>query len=111
MEAEQIIYKEYVNIGVAVDTERGPGRAGDPRRRPDEHSAIAKAMADVAERARAAQFTLDEMRGATFTISNMGSIGGTYSTPIINPPNVAILLTGPVAASCRWWSTTGSSRG
>jgi len=56
--------------------------------------AIAKALADVAERARAAQFTLEEMRGSTFTISNMGSIGGAYSTPIINPPNVAILLTG-----------------
>ncbi len=94
MEQEQIIYKEYVNIGVAVDTERGlvvpvirdVDRLSIP--------AIAKALADVAERARAAQFTLDEMRGATFTISNMGSIGGTYSTPIINPPNVAILLTG-----------------
>ena len=94
MEGEQIIYKEYVNIGVAVDTERGlvvpvirdVDRLSIP--------AIAKALADVAERARAAQFTLDEMRGSTFTISNMGSIGGTYSTPIINPPNVAILLTG-----------------
>jgi pyruvate dehydrogenase E2 component (dihydrolipoamide acetyltransferase) len=94
MEGEQIIYKEYVNIGVAVDTERGlvvpvirdVDRLSIP--------AIAKALADVAERARAAQFTLEEMRGSTFTISNMGSIGGTYSTPIINPPNVAILLTG-----------------
>ncbi|HEX4145632.1 MAG TPA: 2-oxo acid dehydrogenase subunit E2 [Pirellulales bacterium] len=94
MDGEQIIYKEYVNIGVAVDTERGlvvpvirdVDRLSIP--------AIAKALADVADRARAAQFTLDEMRGSTFTISNMGSIGGTYSTPIINPPNVAILLVG-----------------
>ena len=94
MEGEQIIYKEYVNIGVAVDTERG--LVVPVIRDVDRMSipAIAKALADVAERARAAQFTLDEMRGATFTISNMGSIGGTYSTPIINPPNVAILLTG-----------------
>jgi pyruvate dehydrogenase E2 component (dihydrolipoyllysine-residue acetyltransferase) len=94
MEQEQIIYKEYVNIGVAVDTERG--LVVPVIRNVDRMSipAIAKALADVAERARAAQFSLDEMRGATFTISNMGSIGGTYSTPIINPPNVAILLTG-----------------
>jgi pyruvate dehydrogenase complex dihydrolipoamide acetyltransferase long form len=94
MEGEQIVYKEYVNIGVAVDTERG--LVVPVIRDVDRMSipAIAKALADVAERARAAQFTLEEMRGSTFTISNMGSIGGTYSTPIINPPNVAILLTG-----------------
>ena len=86
MEQEQVIYKEYVNIGVAVDTERG--LVVPVIRNVDRMSipAIAKALADVAERARAAQFSLDEMRGATFTISNMGSIGGTYSTPIINPP-------------------------
>jgi len=94
MEGEQIVYKEYVNIGVAVDTERG--LVVPVIRDVDRMSipAIAKALADMAERARAAQFTLEEMRGSTFTISNMGSIGGTYSTPIINPPNVAILLTG-----------------
>jgi pyruvate dehydrogenase E2 component (dihydrolipoamide acetyltransferase) len=94
MEQEQIVYKEYVNIGVAVDTERG--LVVPVIRDVDRMSipAIAKALADVAERARASQFSLDEMRGSSFTISNMGSIGGTYSTPIINPPNVAILLTG-----------------
>ena len=94
MDNEQIIYKEYVNLGVAVDTDRGlvvpvirdVDRMSIPR--------IAQALAGVAERARNNQFTLEELRGQTFTISNLGAVGGTYSTPIINPPDVAILLTG-----------------
>jgi pyruvate dehydrogenase E2 component (dihydrolipoamide acetyltransferase) len=94
MESEEIVYKDYVNIGVAVDTDRGlvvpvirdVDRMSIPR--------IAQALSTVAEKARAASFKLDELQGSTFTISNLGTIGGTYSTPIINPPNVAILLTG-----------------
>lgn len=94
MEAEQIIYKDYVNIGVAVDTDRGlivlTVRDVDRMSIPQ----IARSLMDVAECARTGKFSPDDLRGSTFTISNMGSIGGTYSTPIINPPNVAILLTG-----------------
>lgn len=94
LESEEIIYKEYVHIGVAVDTERGlmvpvirdVDQMSIPR--------IAAALQTVAERARTGQLSLDEMRGSTFTISNMGSIGGTYSTPVINLPNTAILLLG-----------------
>jgi pyruvate dehydrogenase E2 component (dihydrolipoamide acetyltransferase) len=94
MENEQIIYKEYVNIGVAVDTDRGlvvpvirdVDRLSIPR--------VAKALTAVAESARTGQLSLEDMRGATFTISNLGAIGGTYSTPIINAPDVAILLVG-----------------
>ena len=91
---EQIIYKEYVNIGVAVDTPRGlvvpVVRNVDRMTIP----ALARAVAEVAQRARTAQFTIEETRGGTFTISNLGAIGGTYSTPIINFPEVAILLAG-----------------
>jgi len=94
MEREEIIYKDYVNIGVAVDTDRGlvvpvirdVDRMSIPR--------IAQALTTVAEKARGAQFSLEDLRGATFTISNLGAVGGTYSTPIINHPDVAILLTG-----------------
>ena len=94
MESEQIIYKQYVNIGVAVDTERGlvvpvvrdVDRMSIPR--------IAQALTTVTEQARKAQFTLNDLRGGTFTISNLGAVGGTYSTPIINPPEVAVLLVG-----------------
>lgn len=94
MEHEEIRYKQYVNIGVAVDTERGlvvpvvrdVDRMSIPR--------IAQALADVGAMARAAKFTLDDLKGATFTVSNLGAVGGTYSTPIINSPEVAVLLVG-----------------
>ena len=93
-EGNEIIYKEYVNIGIAVDTERGLVvpvlRDADRKSIPQ----IARELADLAESARSGSFTVDDLRGGTFTISNLGAIGGTYSTPIINPPEVAILLVG-----------------
>ena len=55
---------------------------------------LARAVADIAQRARGGQFGVEDLRGGTFTISNMGAVGGTYSTPIINHPEVAILLLG-----------------
>jgi pyruvate dehydrogenase E2 component (dihydrolipoamide acetyltransferase) len=91
---EQIIYKEYVHLGVAVDTPRGlvvpVVRDVDRMSIPE----IARALASVAERAREVRFAVEELRGGTFTISNLGAVGGTYSTPIINHPEVAILLLG-----------------
>ena len=94
MEQGQIVYKEYVHVGGAVDTERGLVvtviRDVDRQNIP----MIAQALAEVAEKARTNKFTLDDQNGGTFTISNLGAIGGTYSTPIINSPQVAILLLG-----------------
>jgi len=93
-EANEIVYKEYVNIGIAVDTERGLVvpvlRDADRKNIPQ----IARELAAMAESVRTGSFTIDDIRGGTFTISNLGAIGGTYSTPIINPPEVAILLVG-----------------
>ncbi len=91
---EQIVYKQYVNLGIAVDTPRG--LVVPVVRHADGMSIgeLALALASLAERARAAKFSLEETRGGTFTISNMGAVGGTYSTPIINVPEVAILLVG-----------------
>ncbi len=93
-EQEQIIYKEYVNIGIAVDTERGlvvPSlRGADELSIPD----IARAVAQLSENVRDGSFSTADLQGSTFTISNLGAIGGTYSTPIINTPEVAILLVG-----------------
>jgi pyruvate dehydrogenase E2 component (dihydrolipoamide acetyltransferase) len=90
----QIIYKEYVHIGIAVDTERGLVvpvlRDADRKSIPQ----IVHGLTEMATAARAGDFSLDDLRGGTFTISNLGAIGGTYSTPIINPPEVAILLAG-----------------
>jgi pyruvate dehydrogenase E2 component (dihydrolipoamide acetyltransferase) len=94
VENEQIIYKHYVNIGVAVDTERGlivPVVRDVDRISIKE---IAQELGALAQKARSGQTAIEEMRGATFSISNLGAIGGTYSTPIINPPEVGILLVG-----------------
>jgi len=94
LEAEQVIYKDYVNLGVAVDTSRGlvvpVMREVDRMTIPQ----IAQGLTEIAAKARNNQFGMDDMRGGTFTISNLGAIGGTYSTPIINHPEVAILLLG-----------------
>lgn len=93
-EANETVYKEYVNIGIAVDSEKGllvpVLRDADRKNIPQ----IARDIATLAESVRSGNFTVDDLRGGTFTISNLGAIGGTYSTPIINPPEVAILLAG-----------------
>ena len=94
MEAGQIIYKDYVNVGIAVDTETGlvvPNlRDVDKTGIPD----IARQLGTLADNARSNNFAVSDLRGGTFTISNLGAIGGTYSTPIINTPETAILLVG-----------------
>jgi pyruvate dehydrogenase E2 component (dihydrolipoamide acetyltransferase) len=93
-EKGEIVYKDYVNIGLAVDTPRGLVvpvlRDCDQLSIPQ----IAQAIADTAEKAKNAQYGLEDLRGGTFTISNLGAVGGAYSTPIINWPEVAILLLG-----------------
>jgi pyruvate dehydrogenase E2 component (dihydrolipoamide acetyltransferase) len=93
-ESNQIIYKDYVNIGIAVDSERGlvvPSlRNADQLTIPE----IARSLATLADNVRTNNFAIEDLRGSTFTISNMGAIGGSYSTPIINTPEVAILLVG-----------------
>jgi pyruvate/2-oxoglutarate dehydrogenase complex dihydrolipoamide acyltransferase (E2) component len=93
-EREEIVYKQYVNVGVAVDTPRGLVvpvlRSVDGLSIPQ----IAQQLAVVTQKARDASFAIEDIRGGTFTISNLGAVGGTYSTPIINHPEVAILLLG-----------------
>ena len=93
-ENEQIIYKDYVNLGIAIDTERGlvvpTLKNADRMSIPD----IAYSLAELSNRVRNNDFAVSDLRGGTFTISNLGAIGGTYSTPIVNVPEVAILLVG-----------------
>jgi pyruvate dehydrogenase E2 component (dihydrolipoamide acetyltransferase) len=93
-ENEQLIYKDYVNVGVAVDTDRGlvvpVMHNTDKMGIPD----IARGLAQMAANVRSGQFAVSDLRGGTFTISNLGAIGGQYSTPIVNVPEVAILLVG-----------------
>ncbi len=90
-ERGEIVYKKYVNIGVAVDTDRG--LLVPVIRNADEKNItqIAVELHQLAERARERKLTLDEMSGGSISISNLGGIGGTYFTPIVNWPEVAIL--------------------
>lgn len=93
-ENEQVIYKDYINVGIAVDTDRGlvvpvihnTDQLGVPE--------VARALAEMAGKVRGGDFALSDIRGGTFSISNLGAIGGQYSTPIVNFPEVAILLVG-----------------
>ncbi|RMH70511.1 MAG: dihydrolipoyllysine-residue acetyltransferase [Gemmatimonadetes bacterium] len=91
MEHHEIIYKAYYHIGVAVDTERG--LLVPVIKNVDQKSIIELAveLTELSQKARDRKLSLDEMQGGTFSISNLGGIGGTYFTPIVNPPEVAIL--------------------
>ena len=93
-ENEQVVYKEYVNLGIAVDTPRGlvvPVMRGVDRMTIGQ---VAGELTQLAGKARDVSFGIEDLRGGTFTISNLGAVGGTYSTPVINHPEVAILLLG-----------------
>jgi len=88
---ENLIVKKYFHIGVAVDTPRGlvvPVVRDVDRK---DAVAIALELADLSERARARRLRPHEMQGGCFTVTSLGGIGGTAFTPIINPPEVAIL--------------------
>jgi pyruvate dehydrogenase E2 component (dihydrolipoamide acetyltransferase) len=91
MNAGKLVVKKYFHIGIAVDTERGLVvpviRDADKKSIRD----LAAEMAALADKARAGKLAIDEMRGGTFTITNLGGIGGTAFTPIVNYPEVAIL--------------------
>jgi pyruvate dehydrogenase E2 component (dihydrolipoamide acetyltransferase) len=91
LENNTIVYKKYVNVGVAVDTEFGllvpVIRNADQKN----ITQIAVELHQLSERARAKKLTLEEMSGGGISISNLGGIGGTYFTPIVNWPEVAIL--------------------
>jgi pyruvate dehydrogenase E2 component (dihydrolipoamide acetyltransferase) len=89
--ADEIVYKKYINIGVAVDTDRG--LLVPVIRNADTKSILELSVeiAQLSEKARARKISLEEMQGGTFSISNLGGIGGTFFTPIVNLPEVAIL--------------------
>ena len=87
----EVIFKHYYHIGIAVDTDAG--LMVPVLRDADRKSIlqIAEDLTDIAVRARDRKLSMDEMRGGTFTISNLGGIGGSFFTPIVNYPEVAIL--------------------
>ena len=90
-DGEALFYKKYFHIGIAVDTPNGlvvpVFRDVDKK----SISELAAEMADVSHRARNKKLKPDEMQGASMTISSLGGIGGTAFTPLVNPPEVAIL--------------------
>jgi pyruvate dehydrogenase E2 component (dihydrolipoamide acetyltransferase) len=91
MGKEEIIYKQYINVGVAVDTDRGllvPVIRGVDKKNIVE---LAAEMTQLSKKARDRKLTPEEMEGGTFTITNLGGIGGTGFSPIVNHPEVAIL--------------------
>jgi pyruvate dehydrogenase E2 component (dihydrolipoamide acetyltransferase) len=91
MGKEEIIYKQYINIGVAVDTDRGllvPVIRDVDKKNIVE---LAAEMTQLSKKARDKKLTPEEMQGGTFTITNLGGVGGTGFSPIVNYPEVAIL--------------------
>ena len=88
---EEIIYKQYINIGVAVDTDRGLLVPVIKDADTKTLIQISLEISALAEKARSKSVTLDETQGGTFTVTNLGGLGGTFFTPIINYPEVAIL--------------------
>jgi len=90
-QSDELIYKSYCNIGIAVDTERGLIVPVIQNADQKSLTQIAVEMTDLATRTRQKKVKLDELEGGTFTISNLGGIGGTGFTPIVYAPQVAIL--------------------
>ncbi len=96
MTAGTVTYYSDENIGIAVDTERGLlvpviHQAGDLN-----IAGIARQISDLAERTRTSKVSPDDLSGGTFTVTNTGSRGALFDTPIVNLPQVAILGTGAV---------------
>jgi pyruvate dehydrogenase E2 component (dihydrolipoamide acetyltransferase) len=89
--ASEIVYKKYFNVGFAADTPNG--LVVPVIKNADQKTIIelSKEILDLSKRARDGKLKPDEMKGAGITITNIGSVGGTYATPVINHPEVAIL--------------------
>ncbi len=89
--AEEIVYKKYFNIGFAADTPQG--LLVPVVKNADQKTILqlAQEITELSNKARDGKLALDEMKGACITITNIGSVGGTYATPIINHPEVAIV--------------------
>jgi pyruvate dehydrogenase E2 component (dihydrolipoamide acetyltransferase) len=91
MPKDEIIYKQYINVGVAVDTDRGllvPVIRDVDKKNIVE---LAAELTQLSKKARDKKLTPQEMEGGTFTITNLGGVGGTGFSPIVNHPEVAIL--------------------
>lgn len=98
IEGNNIIYHNEINLGIAVALEGGSGLIVPVIRQADEKNIVGlqRSIVDLAARARAKQLKPDEVQGGTFSITNFGSYGSLFATPVINQPQVAILGVGAV---------------
>jgi pyruvate dehydrogenase E2 component (dihydrolipoamide acetyltransferase) len=101
-EAQELILKDYVHIGVAVDTDRGLVVPKIDNVDEKNIIEISVELNEIAERSRKNELTLEEMRGSTFTVTNLGSLGTGYFDPIINWPEVAVLGLGRAERTAVW---------
>jgi pyruvate dehydrogenase E2 component (dihydrolipoamide acetyltransferase) len=110
LEHGELIFKKYVNVGVAVDTDRGllvpVIRNADQKN----ISEISIEINQLAAKARDRKLTIEEMSGGGISISNLGGIGGTYFTPIVNWPEVAILGVSRTITEPVWNPASGRGR-
>lgn len=99
---ENLVFKSYISLGLAVDTEAG--LMVPVLRDADKKSVLelAREVEELARKARERKLTADDMKGGTFTVSNQGGLGGAHFTPIINLPEVAILGVGRAVVKPVW---------
>jgi pyruvate dehydrogenase E2 component (dihydrolipoamide acetyltransferase) len=95
-EHEEIILKKYYNIGVAVDTTDGLIVPNIKDADKKDIFTIAEEIQSLTEKAQTRELSLPDLKGGTFTITNIGFIGGVHATPVINYPETAILATGRI---------------
>ena len=102
MATQEIVYRRYIHVGVATDTERGlvvpVVRDADQKSLTE----LAVEIRELAERARDRKLGIDDMRGGTFTISNLGGMGTGFFTAILHPPQVGILAVGRAEREPLW---------
>jgi 2-oxoglutarate dehydrogenase E2 component (dihydrolipoamide succinyltransferase) len=98
IEGANIVYHNEINIGIAVALEGGSGLIVPVIRGADEKNVVGlqRAIVDLSTRARTKQLKPDEVQGGTFSITNFGSFGSVFATPVINQPQVAILGVGAI---------------
>jgi 2-oxoglutarate dehydrogenase E2 component (dihydrolipoamide succinyltransferase) len=98
IEGTNVVYHNDINIGIAVALDGGSGLIVPVIRNADEKNVVGlqRSIVDLATRARSRQLKPDEVQGGTFSITNFGSFGSLFATPVINQPQVAILGVGAV---------------
>jgi pyruvate dehydrogenase E2 component (dihydrolipoamide acetyltransferase) len=108
VQPSELVLKDYVHLGVAVDTDRGLVVPKIENVHEKNIIELSVELNRIAERARTNELTLEEMRGSTFTVTNLGSFGIGFFAPIINWPEVAVLGLGRAERTAVWDAATGT---